>query len=95
MSDFGIPESVALSTQCTASRFVDVEKWDLDAKSQIVLPAAEMIEARKCSLCETDLNREKQKAQEWKRRVEEEKAKVGECIYRRSCKLAKVQDMRR
>lgn len=96
ISDFGISESAAMSTRAYMSRWVDVPHWQLDSTQQfILLPDGESIEAMHCAECETELSRERQRVQEWRQKVEEEKAKIGECVYRRSCKLTKPVDSRR
>lgn len=91
ISDFGVPVGAARGSQAIASNFLDVDVKPGLSKASL----DEIIQRSKCATCEAELSKERERALEWKLKVEKERSSVGECIYRRSCKVVKIQDTKR
>lgn len=101
VTQFLLDFNVTDKSRATMSAWIECTGWDLDpapstgttqrAPTLLVPPCGEL----NCSICELMLVQERQRMADWKIKVEAEKAAVGECVYKRVCKLTKLHDARR
>lgn len=99
-TQFLLDAEVIDRTRIFVSAWVDVKTWDVDPATLGSAQRNPVIclgstEDSNCEICEYMLVQERRKAAEWRKKVEDERASVGDCVYRRVCKLTKLQDARR